>query len=67
MPALKTREKSLGIVGTRRCPKCGSLMHIKPSAEKKLSPTLPCTATCTGCGDWFDCRQPLHITNRKKG
>ena len=58
MPALNKLEKSLGIVGTRRCPKCDGLMHIKPNAEKRLAPMLPCTASCTACGNWFDCREP---------
>ena len=60
MPAVKLKGQKLDVVGTRRCPKCNGLMHIKPNAEKKLTPTLPCTAVCTVCGDWFDCREP-HI------
>jgi len=65
MPTLKLK-KSLGVVGTRRCLKCGGLMYIKSIIGKKQSFGLPCTAQCTNCRDWFDCREPIKKPIKRK-
>lgn len=56
--------KNQGVMGTVTCKRCGGVMLVKANAEKRAISMLPCTASCTNCKAWFDCREPSEYVNR---